>query len=314
MAYNPTVALDLNEITVYDQGADTLTAYATITLALAAAGDGDVVRVPPGTYAENPGAIADGVTIEFWGNPTVGTGAGPAFTVASPGTGEIVRLLGSATITATTALTVAAGAIARVGPDVLLDGAVTGPWKVGRTIYLETLLNMVKAFAPADGSVVAVNEGDRISTIDSEAVYQCVDVGGTKYWLGSEQQFTIADYGQSITTTAVFRPGIAPLVSRKLLLTSGDGHFNQATATTGTNYYVWELLWGGAAIATFSTKDAAEDTSHRLQLTLNTILDFYDRDRESDATRSNLLKSVFTEHGGQILSAYISIGYREILE
>jgi len=170
---------------------------------------------------------------------------------------------------------------------------------------------------PSGAAVPAASgydEGRGIYSVDAGGVFNCVDVGGTKYWLGSEQQFTISPYVQSITTPAVFRPGVAPLASRKLLFTSGDGHFNQATGTPGTNYYVWELLWGGAAIATFSTKDAAEDTSHRQQLTLNTILDFSDRDGESDAMRANLLKSVFTEHGGQILSAYISIGYREILE
>ena len=319
MTYNPYSTIPLAKTYfVTKQGSDINDgksigrSFLTVAAATTVAVSGDCIVVYPGTYAENPGAVADGVTIHFIGNPTVGTGAGPVFTIASPATGEIVRFTGCATITATTALTVAAGAIALVDPSVTLTGVITGPWKIGRTIYLQSG-NAIATFCPADGSLVAVVAGDKLYDGNTDTEARAIDVGGTVYWLGAKQQVPFESTGVT-TVNPVQRCQWSPMASRKAVVVGYDGHYMQSETTTGTNYYTVSIKWKNATLATFSTQSASEDVQHRVTAAMGDVIDFADLDELADASGLQTLNIVLVESGTQILRFAISLVLREVLE
>jgi len=250
-----------NAITVSANGG---AMFATVTEAIAAMGVGQMtVLVFGGTYAENPGAVPDGGVIHGIGNPVIGTGAGPVFTVASPGTGEIARLTGCMTVSATACLTATAGAIFEVDPDVTLSGTTAGPWRIGRTIYLASG-DAIATYAPADGSLCAVAEGDELWYGTENVTVHMETVGGTDYWVGQD-----LNIGTSGPFDAPFNIDGTALTQLNIALPDGSAGFIARTfkATTyawgtnnGTDYWTISLKFHDTVYATISTGTVPDAT------------------------------------------------------
>lgn len=261
-------ALPSTVLTVSPSGAT----YTTITAAIAAWSAGSVVRVWPGTYAENPGALPDGIVIDFVGNPTVGTAGGPVFTVASPGTGEVATLTGSATISATAAMTVAAGAVLEIDPGIALVGTTAGPWRVGTTLHLASG-DAIATYAPADGSLCAVAEGDELWFGTNNVELHMETVGGTDYWVGDDISAATAgayDAPTNISSGVDSALGISPptwatgIIAREIHAYTYQygGTLNAGNCWTGT--FAYNDVNIGAGINTGTVPDTASIyTIHR---------------------------------------------------
>ena len=156
-------------------------------------------------------------------------------------------------------------------------------------------------------------EGQGIYSVDAGGVFYCVDVGGTKYWLGGKQQVPFESTGVA-TTNPFQRCQWSPTGSRKAVVVCYDGHYMQSETTTGTNYYTVSIKWKNATLATFSTQSASEDVQHRVTAAMGDVIDFADLDELADATGVQVLSIALVKSGTQILRFSIGLVLREVLE
>jgi len=161
------------------------------------------------------------------------------------------------------------------------------------------------------------NEGDEIKRHfdDGGGTFECGDVGGTKYWMGPEQVMpTFYDDDGTINTTRRNNIQYAPRASRKVYLISLDGHWQQRSATTGTNWFDLEIQLNLATITSFSTKDVAEDVWKRLNQAIGTVSDLSTMDDRADAIGTRAFVFYLFENGSQDMSWGIGLALREVLE
>lgn len=282
--------------------------YTTITAALAASSAGDIVWCEPQTYAENLTA-KDGVTI-YGNGSTIGTGAGPAVTCGAGHTMKIV----DATLSATAAYACAAGEY------LTLDGCtvsgtktgiarVNGTWVIqsGESIatYIKSDASVITAIAVGD-SLQDGNNANRIATL--------VTVGASNYWLGECEAAPL--FGRVVVMNSTTADSIKwlPRASRKAIVLRADGHWNQANATTGSNYFDFVVTFNGATLGSWSTKNDAKDTWLREAVTINTLVDFSALDNLADATSSKELAVTATETGAQSVTVSMCLVLREVFE
>ena len=158
-------------------------------------------------------------------------------------------------------------------------------------------------------------EGQPLFSVDAGALFHCVDVGGTNYWLGSVENVPFHADGTA-TTNPTQRAGWAPTASRKAVCVGYEGHYTQANDPSGgPSYYTISIKWKTATLDSFTTAvPAAFAEQTRVNGSINSIMDFSDLDGQADAGGLYTLNIEFSETGTQILRFAIGLQLREILE
>ena len=168
-------------------------------------------------------------------------------------------------------------------------------------------------------AATTATEGDLLQPHPNDAgrgeIWTAVDVSGTLHWLGREQVTpTNFDDDAVINVGRAQDIQLAARSSRRVLLVSLDGHWDQTSGTTVNNYFTMTLTYRGATLASFSTQSDQDDNQVRIAQAINTIVDYSLLDNEVDAARSRQLRLVYTETGNQSLSWAVGLAIREILE
>jgi len=162
------------------------------------------------------------------------------------------------------------------------------------------------------------NEGDELRPHPDDAggsSYTCVDVGGTKYWLGVPATASVSnDEDGSIVNTRRHPIPWEPIASRKGIMVGEEAHWNQLNATPATNYLDITIEYNTATLASFTTKDLAIDTWVRLSLAINTVIDFSAIDNQADAGGTDHLVIYYLENGAQNMRIGGGLLMREIYE
>lgn len=179
----------------------TMKGYLTVAAALSAWSSG-VVIVFPGTYAENI-TIPDGCRVWLFG-ATIGTGAGPAATAS--GTAYVG---GFGTLSATAALSAAAGKYFALGSGIDISGTVTGVYRVGRRWVLQSS-EAIATYIPADGSVISdVTACDTLCDGNTGDVLTALTVVAATQWC--TERLTCNITRQSRTSSNIYQlPVIKP--------------------------------------------------------------------------------------------------------
>lgn len=175
-------SINQNEIYLFDVSTGESAPYASITLALADAETGDVVACSAGTYVENV-VIPDGVTLLCTGPATLGTGGDYSVGIVSDVGGEWARLIGPWVLVATDgSLSADVAAHLSLDPQVVIQGTVTGVYRVGRRWVLQNG-EALATYIPADGSVVAVAYGDELWDGNTSQWMELLNLAGA-IWIG----------------------------------------------------------------------------------------------------------------------------------
>jgi len=274
-----------------------ISGYKTVAAALATTIAGNIVVVFPGTYAENV-TIPDNVTLHGKGNPILGTGAGPAVQILSPASGEIGYITGSMTLKATNAITVIAGAILHLDPDVTLNGTKIGPWRVDRTIHLASG-NAIATYCPADSSLCAVLSNDLLwdEAAPGAGLFHMELVNAVAYWIAADTGITGENIGSVAATGNKKFDFQQPAWATKAVVRGFSTLLVTGATNDGTDYWTLELSHKAAIIATAST--AAMTTSRYIytrtisHVATSTVVLFMDGDEE--AGTANLTQLIYTK-------------------
>jgi len=230
---------------VVDGGNDdypTARGYATTQAALTAGAT--FILALPGIYAENL-IVVSGVRVILLG-ATVGTGAGPAVTIASGS----ATIGGWGSLSATAAISAAVGAYLDLGPGVDISGTVSGVYRVGRRWVLQSGL-AVATYCPADGSVVPVVAGDQLYHGTTGLYLTATLCGATMRWLGPQQSCGIQT---SISVSASYQIAYpVPAAASGVWHTYWEGNLYVGAPNDVSNKWDIGLYSSGVLIDTFNT-------------------------------------------------------------
>lgn len=270
--------------------------YTTVGDANTDASSGDTICVMPGTYAENITAV-DGVSYVAMGPVTLGTGAGPAVTIASPSGDESAVFSGPWTIAATASISAAAGAYLVLSDDVDVTGTISGIYRRGRSWVLQSG-EVLATYLPADASVISdIRYGDRLHDGNTARWLSARTCDGALEWCTDWQVSLHLDSGSVYYGTNSGTADVDPPLDADydhVYIEGAHGWMDLTTPDAATDYMDWQYQMGGAGLHTaYSTQNQAAGLQ-RADQSIDTIIDTSTYIGTSGGNRAGL---EFTETG-----------------
>jgi len=185
--------------------------------------------------------------------------------------GAVAYLEGTGTIGT---LTAGIGAHFALGANIT-GTAVVGVTRRGRTWYLPSGA-AVATYAPADGSVVPVLEGDKLDPHPDDATgseLTCIDVSGTKYWVGELLPFVLQMSATRSSSINYNHSVSMPSWATAIYFDTVEITVNPAATQDATDRWQFSLTYAGTQQFSYdlNTLGVATGTSTHLRKKINSV-------------------------------------------